>query len=147
MQQFIRIAAQHYLINQTLCSRILATQVYGISPLTFYYKHQNNHFKVGNKVLLHLKNIKTRQPLKKFNTKYLGPFQIKKRISKLVYYLQLPLSMACIYLVFYINLLELWYKPLLKKNFYLGPIEHPKVVGKWYKVEAILHYKSIKNKL
>ena len=32
-------------------------------------------------------------------------------------------------------------------NFHLGPIEYPKVVGEWYKVKAILHYKSVKNKL
>ena len=55
--------------------------------------------------------------------------------------------MAYIYPVFHINLLELQYKPLLEKNFYLGPIKHPKVMGEWYKVKAILYYKSVKNKL
>jgi len=55
--------------------------------------------------------------------------------------------MACVYLVFYVNLLELWYRLLLEKNFRLGPIEHPEVVGERYEVEAILYYKSIKNKL
>ena len=55
--------------------------------------------------------------------------------------------MACIYLVFYINLLELWHKLPLKKNFCLGLIEHLKVVGERYKIKAILRYKSIKNKL
>jgi len=55
--------------------------------------------------------------------------------------------MAYIYLVFYINLLEPWYRLLLEKNFRPGPIKHPKVVGEWYKVEVILHYKSVKNKL
>ena len=53
--------------------------------------------------------------------------------------------MAQIYLVFYINLLELWYKPPPEKNFYLGLIKHPKIVGEWYKIEAILYHKSIKN--
>ena len=51
--------------------------------------------------------------------------------------------MAYIYLVFYINLLEPWHKLLLKKNFCLGLIEHPKVVGKWYKVKTILCYKAV----
>ena len=54
--------------------------------------------------------------------------------------------MACMHLIFYINLLKLWYKPSLKKNFCLGPIEYPKIVGEWYKVKVILYYKSIKNK-
>ena len=55
--------------------------------------------------------------------------------------------MACIYLVFYINLLELQHKLPLEKNFYLGPIKYPKVVGERYKVKAILRYKFVKNKL
>jgi len=55
--------------------------------------------------------------------------------------------MAYAYLVFYVNLLELWHRPLPEKNFRLGPIEYPKVVGERYKVEAILCYKSVKNKL
>jgi len=55
--------------------------------------------------------------------------------------------MAYIYLIFYINLLELWYKLPPEKNFCLGLIKYPKVVGERYKVKAILRYKSIKNKL
>jgi len=55
--------------------------------------------------------------------------------------------MACMYLVFYVNLLELWHRLLPEKNFHLGPIEHPKVVGERYKVKVILCYKSVKNKL
>ena len=55
--------------------------------------------------------------------------------------------MAHINLVFYVNLLEPWHRLPLEKNFYLGPIEHPKVVGERYEVEAILRYKSVKNKL
>ena len=49
--------------------------------------------------------------------------------------------------MFYINLLELKYRLPLEKNFQLGLIKHPKVVGERYKVKAILYYKSIKNKL
>jgi len=55
--------------------------------------------------------------------------------------------MACVHPVFYVNLLELWYRPPPEKNFRLGPIEHPEVVGERYEVEAILRYKSVKNKL
>jgi len=55
--------------------------------------------------------------------------------------------MAYIYLVFYVNLLELWHRLLPEKDFYLGPIKHPKVVGERYEVKAILRYKSVKNKL
>jgi len=55
--------------------------------------------------------------------------------------------MARMHLVFYVNLLELWYRLLPEKNFRLGLIEYPKVVGERYKVEAILRYKSVENKL
>jgi hypothetical protein len=55
--------------------------------------------------------------------------------------------MAYMHLVFYINLLELWYRPPPEKNFRPGPIEHPKVAGERYEVKAILRYKSVKNKL
>ena len=51
------------------------------------------------------------------------------------------------YLVFHVNLLEPWYRLLLEKNFCLGPIKHPKVVGERYEIKAILCYKSVKNKL
>ena len=55
--------------------------------------------------------------------------------------------MVRIYLVFYVNLLELLYRLPPEKNFQLGLIKHPKVVGEWYKVKAILRYKPIKNKV
>jgi len=55
--------------------------------------------------------------------------------------------MAHMHLVFYVNLLKLWHRLPLEKNFRLGPIKHPKVVGEQYKVKAILYHKSIKNKL
>jgi len=55
--------------------------------------------------------------------------------------------MACVHLVFYVNLLELWHRLLPEKNFCLGLIKHPKVVGERYEVKAILRYKSVKNKL
>jgi len=55
--------------------------------------------------------------------------------------------MAYIYLIFYINLLELWHRLIPEKNFRLGLVKHPKVVGKQYEVKAILYYKSVKNKL
>jgi len=51
------------------------------------------------------------------------------------------------HLVFHVNLLELWYRLPPEKNFQLGLIKHPKVVGERYKVKAILCYKSVKNKL
>jgi len=55
--------------------------------------------------------------------------------------------MAYMHLVFHVNLLEPWHRLPLEKNFRLGLIKHPEVVGKRYEVKAILYYKSVKNKL
>ena len=115
--------------------------------LWYNRKHQDKHFKVGDEVLLRSTNIKTRRPSKKLDARYLGPFQIKERIGKLAYRLQLPPSMARIHPVFHVNLLEPWHKPPPEKNFRPGPIEHPEVVGERYEVEAILRHKSVKNEL
>jgi hypothetical protein len=58
-------------------------------------------------VLLRARNITTSYLSKKFNARYLGPFIVSKRIRKLVYKLDLLLSIACVYLVFNILLLKL----------------------------------------
>ncbi len=47
--------------------------------------------------------------------------------------------------MFHINLLEPWHKPPPEKNFHPGPVKYPEVAGEWYKVEAILRHKSVKN--
>jgi hypothetical protein len=57
-------------------------------------------------VILYLKNIKTKCLLKKFNAKYLSPFIVIKKISKLAYKLLLPHSIVKIHSIFYILLLE-----------------------------------------
>ena len=60
-------------------------------------------YKVGDKVFLLTRNIKTEQPSKKLNNKNIGLFKIKKLV-RLSYQLELPHTMN-IYDVFYLNLL------------------------------------------
>jgi hypothetical protein len=48
------------------------------------------HFGVGNKVLLQVKNITTSCLSKKFDARYLGPFDVLKKIGKQAYQLNLP---------------------------------------------------------
>ena len=61
-------------------------------------------YKIGDKVFLSTKNIKTERPSKKLNVKNIGPFKIKKLVG-LSYQLELPHIMK-IYDVFHPNLLQ-----------------------------------------
>jgi hypothetical protein len=65
------------------------------------------HFSVGDKVLLQAKNITTSYLLKKFDTRYLGPFKVLKKIGKQAYQLDLPPLIARIHPVFNVALLKL----------------------------------------
>ena len=60
-------------------------------------------YKVGDKVFLLTKNIRTERPSKKLDDKNIGPFKIKKLVG-LSYQLELPHTIK-IYDVFHSNLL------------------------------------------
>src|SRR2546429_6475915 len=62
-------------------------------------------FKVGDKVLLQGKNLKTKRPSKKLGHKMEGPFPIVKFIGTHAVKLKLPKTMKC-HNVFHISLLE-----------------------------------------
>ena len=63
-------------------------------------------FKVGSKVWLNAKNIKTKRPMKKLDHRRLGPFKIVKQISSHAYRLELPAALKLLHDVFHIDLLE-----------------------------------------
>ena len=62
-------------------------------------------FAEGDMVYLSTKNITTKRPTKKLDAKLLGPFPIKKKISKNNYELELPAKIK-LYPVFHISLLK-----------------------------------------
>ncbi|MEN9524269.1 MAG: hypothetical protein RL536_338 [Candidatus Parcubacteria bacterium] len=62
-------------------------------------------FKVGDKVFLSSKNIKTLRPKKKLTPKYFGPFKIIQKINDVAFRLDLPPTWK-IHNVFHISLLE-----------------------------------------
>jgi hypothetical protein len=80
-------------------------------------KRESCYFVKGEQVLLRAKNITTRRPSKKFDARYLGPFLVSKRIGKLAYRLDLPLSMSRLHPVFNVLLLEPWHELPLELNF------------------------------
>ncbi|MBW0567944.1 hypothetical protein O181_107659 [Austropuccinia psidii MF-1] len=60
----------------------------------------------GDKVWLASKNIKTTRPTKKLSERWLGPFELTKKIGSHVYHLKLPLQWKSVHPVFHGSLLE-----------------------------------------
>ena len=63
-------------------------------------------FKVGDKVWLDSRNIKTVRPMKKLDDRWFGPFKIKDIISQNAYRLELSPALAKIHPVFHVSLLR-----------------------------------------
>ena len=74
----------------------------------YYNRHRGKQsvFKVGDKVWLDSRNIKTTRPSKKFDDKWFGPFPITKVISDNVYRLKLTQAFKRVHPVFNITLLR-----------------------------------------
>jgi len=69
-------------------------------------RKQPPRYRVGDRVWLSTKNIRTQRPSKKLDYKHIGPFTILQRIGTTSYKLNLPQSMR-IHPVFHSNLLRL----------------------------------------
>ena len=54
-----------------------------------YYLSLSLQYKSGDKVLLDSKNIKTTRLTKKFNNKWLGPFEVDSKVGASIYKLKL----------------------------------------------------------
>jgi len=65
-------------------------------------------FKVGDNVLLSLKNIKIHLPSRKMTQKFDGPFRVMGIVGKQAYRLALPKQYSRLHNVFYVSLLEPW---------------------------------------
>lgn len=63
-------------------------------------------FKVGDKVWLDSRNIKTTRPTKKLDDKWFGPFPIDKILSRNAYRLKLPTHFKKVHPVFHVSLLR-----------------------------------------
>ncbi|MBW0547953.1 hypothetical protein O181_087668 [Austropuccinia psidii MF-1] len=63
-------------------------------------------FQPGDKVWLASKNIKTTRPTKKLSERWLGPFEVIKKIGSHAYHLKLPQQWKSVYPVFHVSLLE-----------------------------------------
>ncbi|MBW0570734.1 hypothetical protein O181_110449 [Austropuccinia psidii MF-1] len=63
-------------------------------------------FQPGDKVWLAPKNIKTTIPTKKLSERWLGPFEVLKKIGRHAYHLMLPVKLKSVHPVFHESLLE-----------------------------------------
>ncbi|MBW0572854.1 hypothetical protein O181_112569 [Austropuccinia psidii MF-1] len=63
-------------------------------------------FQPGDKVWLAFKNIKTTRPAKKLSERWLGPFEVIKKIGSHTYNLKLPQQSKSVHPVFHVSLLD-----------------------------------------
>ncbi|MBW0503292.1 hypothetical protein O181_043007 [Austropuccinia psidii MF-1] len=63
-------------------------------------------FQLGDKVWLDSKNIKTTRPTKKLSERWLGPFEVLKKIGSNSYHLKLPQQGKSVHPVFHVSLSE-----------------------------------------
>ncbi|MBW0549446.1 hypothetical protein O181_089161 [Austropuccinia psidii MF-1] len=63
-------------------------------------------FQPGDKVWLASKNIKTTRPTKKLSERWLGPFEVLKKIGSHAYHLKLPQQWKSVHPVFHVSLIE-----------------------------------------
>ncbi|XP_027151965.1 uncharacterized protein LOC113752021 [Coffea eugenioides] len=75
-------------------------------------RRKDLEFEVGDKVFLRIKPLKggvVSKKGKKLKPRYIGPFEILKRVGLVAYQLKLPASMAKIHDVFHVSMLRKYY--------------------------------------
>jgi len=75
----------------------------------FNQKHKPTQFNAGQRVLLSAQNIRTVRTSKKLNQRFLGPFEILKKIGSQAYRLKLPYKYKRLHDVFHVSLLAEYY--------------------------------------
>ncbi len=83
------------------------------------YRNEAPTLKVGSKVWLLRRNIKTKRPCDKLDYRRLGPFIIEKQINPVAYRLELPTIMK-VHPVFHVSLLEPY-----RESSFSGRVQYP----------------------
>jgi hypothetical protein len=103
-------------------------------------------FKIGDRVWLLRRNIKTKRPCDKLDYRRLGPFVIEKQINPVAYRLHLPASMK-VHPVFHVSLLEPY-----RESIFPGRVQSPPPSieienHEEYEVETVLDSRRRRGKL
>lgn len=94
-------------------------------------------FKIGDKVWLLRRNIKTKRPCDKLDYRRLGPFVIQKQINPVAYRLKLPTTMK-IHPVFHVSLLEPYRESFFPRRVQCPPPSIEIENHEEYEVEKVL---------
>ena len=109
----------------------------------FYNAHRREapQYNVSDKVWLSSENVRTARPTKKLNYKWLGPYVIKRVISRSAYQLKLPASFGKTHPVISVTLLRPFEGDSITKHQEHHPPPPPPIVRdgvEEYEVEKIL---------
>ena len=103
-------------------------------------------FRLGDKVWLLRRNVKTTRPCEKLDFQRLGPFVISGQVNDVAFRLDLPSHMH-LHPVFHVSLLEPFTSSSIPNRVVPPPPPVQLLDGPEYEVEAILDSKVIRNKL
>ena len=99
-------------------------------------------YDVGQEVLLSTRYIRFRNCPQKLQRRFVGPFVIKKKISRAAYELQLPTHWA-IHSVFHVSLLKPWRQSMWSSPVDLQPEDIEPTKEPVYEVEKILRWRKV----
>ena len=100
-------------------------------------------FQVGDSVLLSTRHIRFRNCPHKLQRRFVGPFEIVRKISRAAYELQLPETWA-MHPVFHVSLLKPWRESMWSSPVDLQPVEEIEPETRpTYEVERILRWRRV----
>ena len=103
---------------------------------------RNVEYNVGDQVLLSTKHIRFRNRPQKLKRRFVGPFEIVKKISRAAYELRLPDSWL-MHPVFHISLLKPWRESVWSSPVDLQPDDIEIAAQPTYVVEKILRWRKV----
>ena len=99
-------------------------------------------FTVGQQVLLNTRYIRFRNCPRKLQRRFVGPFQIKRKISRAAYELSLPEKWS-IHPVFHVSLLKPWRESVWSSPVDLQPADIEPMREPVYEVEKLLRWRKV----